>query len=104
MARMWTCQSCDTKVEAKKEFCPSCGFHRGGFHGTIVSDDNTIDDSSTEKDSAENKVDHYNTPKEQPIDKVIRKMGNDINTIKNILIFFTIVWIVSMIIYIANAS
>ena len=89
--RKWKCDNCEFDVEGKLEFCPQCGLHREAFKG------------HEDESSAKHKLD-YNAPQELPIEVVVRGMAKNIATIKNIMVFFTVLWTIGVIIALSSLS
>lgn len=90
--KKWICQNCDSKIETDLEVCPKCGLYRDAFNDDVIKDN----DKPTE--SAKNHEFSYPPKKEKSIEDAIRLAGKHIRTIKNILVFFMVLWIIGVLV------
>ncbi|MBE9488095.1 MAG: hypothetical protein IMY73_02825 [Bacteroidetes bacterium] len=83
-----TCKNCNTLFDENLEFCPACGLHQDAFKN---------EDKNKSKPIDYNKV---NQP--EPLESVVREIAKNISVIKSIMLFFTVLWILGIIVLIIN--
>ena len=78
------CYNCESVFDKKLEFCPKCGIFNVEF----------------EEEKKDIIPDYNNSNPQALIEDVVRKMADNINTIKSILVFFTVLWAIGILIWI----
>ncbi|MFR9523353.1 MAG: hypothetical protein SNH94_02135 [Rikenellaceae bacterium] len=82
------CENCEHTYDRKLEFCPKCGM----YNVELVEPDEQIQQDKNMAENNEHRDNEYKPQKEIPIEQVVRKMANNISTIKSIMVFFTWLW------------
>lgn len=80
------CKNCEAEFSNALEFCPKRGYY------------NDLSESSSE----ETTIDYNQRLKPKAINEILISILEAINVVKNILIFFLILWILGVIIYLYN--